>query len=136
VGGAAPLKLLLDTHILLWSLLDPERLSRRAAEALEHPGNELWISPVVVWEVLVLAEKRRIALKPDPPTWIRRVLNTVPLTQAPLTCDVAIQSRLVDLPHGDPVDRFLAATALVYDLTLVTADRRLLRSRAISTLAG
>jgi len=41
-----------------------------------------------------------------------------------------------DLPHQDPVDRFLVASAIVYDLTLVTADRRLLRSRAVPTLAG
>lgn len=136
MGGPALLRLLLDTHIFLWSLLDPARLRKRVAAALEHPGNELWISPVVVWEVLVLAEKGRIVLQPDPPTWIRKVLSTLPLTEAPVTHEVAIQSRLVNLPHSDPVDRFLAATALVYDLTLVTADRHLLRSRSISTLAG
>jgi PIN domain nuclease of toxin-antitoxin system len=136
VGGSASLRLLLDTHILLWSLLDPDRLSRRAAAALEDPRNELWISPLVIWEVLVLAEKRRIVLEPDAPAWIRNVLGTLPLAEAALTHEVAIQSRLVDIPHRDPVDRFLAATALVYDLTLVTADRRLLRSRTISTLAG
>ncbi len=63
-------------------------------------------------------------------------MSTLPLVEAPVTHEVAIQSRLVNLPHSDPVDRFLAATALVYDLTLVTADRHLLRSRSISTLAG
>jgi PIN domain nuclease of toxin-antitoxin system len=130
------LRLLLDTHILLWSLLEPSRLRRRAATALENPDNELWISPVAVWEVLVLAEKGRVILKPDAPTWVRRVMQRVPLTEAPLTHEVAIQSRFVDLPHQDPVDRFLAATALVYDLTLVTADQRLLRSRKIPTLPG
>jgi PIN domain nuclease of toxin-antitoxin system len=103
VGGPAPLRLLLDTHVFLWSLLDPGHLSARVADALEDPGNELWISPLVIWEVLVLAEKRRVVLTPD--------------------------------AHRDPVDRFLAATALVYDLTLVTADRRLVQSRAIPTLA-
>jgi PIN domain nuclease of toxin-antitoxin system len=135
VGGPAPLRLLLDTHVFLWSLLDPGHLSARVADALEDPGNELWISPLVIWEVLVLAEKRRVVLTPDAHTWVRRVLQTVPFVEAPLTFDVAIQSRVIDLPHRDPVDRFLAATALVYDLTLVTADRRLVQSRAIPTLA-
>jgi len=50
--------------------------------------------------------------------------------------EVAIQSRAIDLEHRDPADRFLAATALVYDLTLVTADERLLRSRMIASLAN
>jgi PIN domain nuclease of toxin-antitoxin system len=65
---------------------------------------------------------------------MRRVLETIPFRQAPLTHEVAIQSRLVNLPHQDPADRFLAATALVYDLMLVTADERLLNSPSISTL--
>jgi PIN domain nuclease of toxin-antitoxin system len=129
-------RLLLDTHVFLWSLLEPGRLTPQAAAALEHPENELWISPVVMWEVLVLAEKRRVILEPDATTWIRKVLQTIPLREAPLTHEVAIQSRSVDLPLQDPVDRFLAATALVYDLTLVTADQRLLESSKISTLAG
>jgi PIN domain nuclease of toxin-antitoxin system len=47
-----------------------------------------------------------------------------------------MQSRAIDLAHQDPADRFLAATALVYDLTLVTADARLLRSRRLATLAN
>jgi len=130
------MKLLLDTHILLWSLLEPALLSKRVASELEDPSNEIWLSPVTIWEVLILAEKRRIILTPDPFAWIRNVLKTTPLREAPLNYEVAIQSRALDLRHQDPVDRFLAATALVYELTLVTADERLLGSRKFSTLAN
>jgi PIN domain nuclease of toxin-antitoxin system len=130
------LRLLLDTHILLWSLLEPARLGQEVVAALEDPANEVWLSPIVVWEVLILAERGRVELEPDPITWMRRVLETIPFRQAPLTHEVAIQSRLVNLPHQDPADRFLAATALVYDLMLVTADERLLNSPSISTLAN
>ena len=136
MGGLGVLKLLPDTHIFLWSLLEPTRLSKRVAAELENPLNELWLSPIVIWEVLVLAERRRISLEPDAATWVRRVCQTVPFRQAPLTHEVAIQSRAIDLVHQDPADRFLAATALVYDLTLVTADHRLLRSRRIAALAN
>ncbi|GIX47756.1 MAG: ribonuclease VapC [Candidatus Tectimicrobiota bacterium] len=129
------MRLLLDTHIFLWSLLEPERLSRRVATALEDPGNELWLSPIVIWEVLILAEKGRVVLEPDAVAWVRRALQTIPFREAPLTHEVAIQSRFVALPHQDPADRFLAATALVYDLTLVTADERLLRAPSIPILA-
>lgn len=130
------MKLLLDTHIFLWILLEPDNLAREVVAALEDPANEVWLSPIVVWEVLILAERGRVELEPDPITWMRRVLETIPFRQAPLTHEVAIQSRLVNLPHQDPADRFLAATALVYDLMLVTADERLLTTPSISTLAN
>jgi len=128
------MKLLLDTHIFLWSLVEPSRLSRRVAAELDTPSNELWLSPVVVWEVLILAEKARVVLHPDPVTWIGNVLRAVPFTEASLSHEIAIRSRAIDLPHQDPVDRFLAATALAYDLTLVTADERLLQCTMIATL--
>jgi PIN domain nuclease of toxin-antitoxin system len=129
------MKLLLDTHILLWSLLDPERLSRQAAKELENPSNELWISPITTWEILVLAEKKRIVIDgTDPVSWLRKIYAELPFREARLNHEVAVQSRLVDLPHSDPADRFLAATAIVYELILVTADKRLKSSKKISVL--
>lgn len=128
------MKLLLDTPIFLWSLLEPTYLTKGVAAELENPSNELWVSPIVLWEVLILAEKERVSLGPDPVTWIRNVLQAVSFHEAPLNHEVALQSRIIELPHQDPGDRFLAATALVYDLTLVTADERLLRCQKISTL--
>jgi PIN domain nuclease of toxin-antitoxin system len=64
------------------------------------------------------------------------VLRTVPMQEAPLTHEVALASRRLKLKHQDPADRFLAATAVGYDLTLVTADRHLLRSQEFATLAN
>ena len=136
MGSLAAVKLLLDTHIFLWGHLEPSRLTERVATELENPLNELWLSPIVVWEVLMLAERGRLALEPDPATWIRRACRAMPYKEAPVNHEVAIQSRAIDLDHQDPADRFLAATALVYDLTLVTADERLLRSRRITSLAN
>ena len=128
------MKLLLDTHILLWSLLEASRLTKRVAAELENASNELWVSPLSVWEIITLAEKGRVILEPDPITWIRKVFSTVPLKEALLNNEIAIRSRRVAHAHKDPVDRFLAATAVVYDLTLVTADERLLRSQDFATL--
>jgi PIN domain nuclease of toxin-antitoxin system len=128
------MKLLLDTHIFLWSLLEPNRLTQRVASELENPANEICISPITTWEVLVLAEKGRIFLDPDPVTWIRKVYMAIPFKEAPLNHEVAIQSRLINLPDRDPGDRFLVATARVYAMTLITADERLLRSQACLTL--
>jgi PIN domain nuclease of toxin-antitoxin system len=129
-------KLLLDTHILLWSLLEPSRLVKAVASELENPANEFWISPLTTWEILILGAKGRVLLEPDPVTWIRNVYRTIPFQQAPLTHEVAIESEGLDFAHRDPVDCFLGATALVYDLTLVTADRRILRSARVPHLAA
>jgi len=121
-------RLLLDTHIWLWGLLEPERLQPVAAAGLEDPANELWLSPVSVWETLLLAERGRLELDSPTADWIERQLHRVPMRDAPLTREVACVSRSLDLGHQDPADRFIAATAVVYDLVLVTADDRLLQS--------
>lgn len=128
------MKLLLDTHVWLWSQADPKRLARRAARALESPANELWLSPISVWELILLAEAGRVRLRKDPIAWVEEALALQPLREAALTREVAIASRRLALPHQDAADRFLAATAVVYGLQLVTADDRLLEAPGLATL--
>ena len=130
------MRLLLDTHIWLWSLLEPDQLGREVTRAFKNPNAELWLSPISVWETLMLIERGRV--KADRPAleWVDEALAAVPLREAPLTHQVALESRRLRLPHGDPADRFLAATARVYDLTLVTADRHLTRTRECAVLAN
>ena len=130
------MKLLLDTHIFVWSNLNPSRLSRRVAKVIGDSRNELWISPVTTWEILFLHRKGRLNLKDGPASWISTALTRVPYREATLTHDVALASDAVVLPHRDPADTFLAATAKVYDLTLVTADDNLLKGKGYSVLAG
>ena len=130
------MNLLLDTHIWLWSLLDPQQLSSRARSALTEPSNTLALSPVSVWEALVLAEKGRVLLRPDPWSWIRTALTVRPMHEIPVTFDIAFGSRSIRLGHDDPADRFIAATAMVHRLTLVTADRSLLQCPDIRVFPG
>ncbi|MFZ0361012.1 MAG: type II toxin-antitoxin system VapC family toxin [Terriglobales bacterium] len=130
------MKLLLDTHIWLWSALNPARLSSRVAAALENPSNELWLSPISLWEVLTLCQKGRLILDPNPQAWIADTLDTIPMREAQVTYEVAQETGRVQLPHRDPADRFLVATARVYDLTLATADEHLLKARQVAVLAN
>ncbi len=134
MGSRQRLRLLLDTHIWLWGLLEPQRLPESVAGELGKAANELWLSPISVWETLLLAERGRIKLGASPSDWVERQLARVPLRDAPVTREVASASRSLDLPHQDPADRFIAATATVYDLTLVTADRRLSESSRYQVL--
>ncbi len=129
------MRILLDTHVIIWSAAEPEKIPEKVAEEIENEQNELWFSPISVWEMLLLAEKKRIILKPDPEKGIRNLFRQIPLKEAVINQEVAIVSRQIDLPHQDPADRFLAATAVVYDLVLATADSRLLGSRQYSTLS-
>jgi PIN domain nuclease of toxin-antitoxin system len=136
MGGFTGLKLLLDTHIILWSVADPGKLSPEVSEALESESNELWFSPISVWEILLLVEKGHISLGANIKKSIRDIFHKIPLAEAPLNLEVAIQSRFVNLPHQDPADRFLAATAIVYDLTLVTADSRIIAAEGVPVLSA
>ena len=130
------MKLLLDTHIWLWSLLDPSRLGRRTSAALDDPANECWLSPISVWETMMLAERGRVVLQPDAERWIRTNLERWPFREAALNAEVAIASRTLRIDSDDPADRFIAATARVYDLTLVTADARLRKVPRVAVLAN
>ena len=130
------MRLLLDTHIILWSAAEPEKLSQNITEDLKNDSNELWFSPISVWEILLLAEKGRISIGADIEKSVREIFRKIPLNEATLNHEVAIQSRLVRLPHEDPADRFLAATAIVYDFILVTADSRILSAKDVPVLAA
>lgn len=130
------MKLLLDTHIWLWALLEPERLSPAVRAALASGDNELWLSPISVWEALLLVERGRIRVEMSPSEWVEQMVRALPRREAPLTHDIAIASRGLTLQHEDPADRFLAATAKVLGLTLVTADARLAGSAEYAVLAN
>jgi PIN domain nuclease of toxin-antitoxin system len=127
------LKLLLDTHIWLWGLLEPSRLGPRTLSELRDTVNEIWLSPISTWEALLLQAKGKIRLSVDLAEWIAE--STAGTREAPLTHEIALVAQQLPL-HQDPADRFLAATAQVLGLTLVTADERLLGLRNIRTLAN
>ena len=128
------MKLLLDTHIWLWTSLDPDRLARRIDRAIHDPRNELWVSPISTWELSLLYDAGRLKLTDGPEVWVQKARAATPLHETPLTHEIALATRMVTLPHRDPADRFLAATALVHGLTLVTADRHLAGCKQIKVM--
>jgi PIN domain nuclease of toxin-antitoxin system len=128
------LKLLLDTHILVWSQLQPDRLAGRVRRALNNPQNEFWLSPISTWEIVLLCDKGRLRLDGGPESWLQRTIAATPLREAPLTHEIALATRSTGLPHADPADRLLVATALVHGLTLITADRNLRSIKRIPVL--
>ena len=128
------MKLLLDTHIWVWSTVQPERLTERVARQLTNPANEIWLSAISIWELQLLHDKGRVKLMPDAVSWISDNLNRLKIREAPLTFEVALAISSLKLPHNDPADGFIAATAKVFGLTLVTADEQLAKLADIAVL--
>lgn len=130
------MRLLLDTHIWIWSLVEPERLTPRVARSLRSTESELWLSPISLWEFSLLVEKSRIEVTGEVQAWIDRAFEVAPMKQAPLTFAVTEALRGITTPHADPADRFLAATAAAFDLQLVTSDRRLISGQGYSVFSN
>ena len=128
------MKLLLDTHIWIWSQVSPEKLVRKVRRSLEDRTNEVWLSPISIWELMLLVEKGRMVLECSLGEWIAKAI--MPLKEAPLTAEIVLEMGRFSLPHGDPADRFLVATARSLGLTLITTDKRLLASNLVPVLAN
>ena len=121
--------LVLDTHAWLWLEADPDRLGQSARRRIEHVARagRLWVSVLSVWEIGMLVAKDRIRLSMPVDEWVRQASATPGMQMLGLIPDIALEStRLPDAPHGDPIDRMLIASARVHNLTLVTADEKIL----------
>jgi PIN domain nuclease of toxin-antitoxin system len=131
-------RLLLDTHIWIWSSLAPGELTDKVSRALKNEQNELWLSPISIWELSILVQKHRVELTMDFDAWVAAALAQTTFREAPFTNDVALEVSRIRFSHRDPADHFIAASARVFALTLVTADPRLLglKSQGISVLAN
>ena len=128
------MKLLLDTHIWIWAVHSPEKLGRRVRRELGRAGNELYLSPVSIWEAHHLERRKRLRMRQGFTQWLNDVLAQVRLREAPFTFPVAADAAKLHLPQSDLGDIFLAATALVFGLTLVTSDSQLLACSWLKTL--
>ena len=118
---------LLDTHVWIWSQESPETLGPRTRTALAAEENSLLVSPVSSLELAQLAWAGRLTLAGRLQTWISESLGALLAETTPLSHEITVGA--YDLPgefHRDPADRILVATARVLDLTVVTADDRIL----------
>src|SRR5262249_21754561 len=98
-------KVLLDTHVWIWLMEGSERLSKSFSKAIDHlsQNEHILISPISIWELGMLAEKKRIELDRDSLDWVEEALNFQGIRLIPITPSIAIQStRLPGTVHGDP----------------------------------
>jgi len=129
-------RFLLDTHIWLWAAIEPHKLTSEVRRSLNSPEAERFLSAISLWELSVMVEKKRFALKEDFAVWVQRSISDLNLNETPLVWKVAYELRYILPNHKDPADRFLAATAIAFDLILVTADQKLIGVPGLKVLAN
>ena len=130
------MQFLLDTHIWLWSVAEPKNLSKTVAKEIESPESELWLSPISVWETIVLTKKGRIKLDEEIEIWTSRALRSLSMKEAPVTIEIAREVGRVQSSNNDLADNFIIATARVMGLTLITSDLQLLKTAGLSVLSN
>ncbi len=118
------MRLLLDTHVFLWLLAEPERLGDRIA-SLQDPGNQLLLSAASSWEIAIKAQLGRLNLPDDPKRYVPDRMRTI--GAEPLAVQHTHALAVADLPplHRDPFDRLLIAQARDLRLRIVTADEQI-----------
>ena len=130
------MRLLLDTHIWLWSLCEPHRLSSEVQKVLADTNNEVFLSAVSLWEMAIQVEKKRIRMKEGLAAWFLRTSQELVLQEVPLTWKAVLELPFVLPSHKDPADRLLVATAIAHDMVLVTADEQLIDVPGLRVLAN
>ena len=127
------MRVLLDTHLLLWSVASSRRLPKEARSLILDAANEVFYSAASVWEVAIKNALRRRDFKADPAVLVR-ALTQSGFCELPVTA--AHAARVAGLPaiHRDPFDRLLVAQSLAEPMTLLTNDAVLVRYGALVQL--
>ncbi len=122
--------ILLDTHVALWFVAGSGSIGRQSRRIVRQAvaNSQLVVSAVSFWEIALLIAKRRLR-SADSAEQMRHLVLSAGATELPLAGESAILAGELEGLHGDPADRFIAATAILHDATLMTADHRLLRWR-------
>jgi PIN domain nuclease of toxin-antitoxin system len=128
--------ILLDTHVVVWLLGSPSRLSIKARNAIVHArstGEELAYSPVSLYEIAYSARRGRLIVNAEIRDFIAEIEARLHLI--PISSSIAICAAELGEPfHGDPMDRMIAATAIMEDCVLLTADEEIRRAGVCKTL--
>ncbi len=118
------MRILLDTHILLWALIEPAKLSAQGRAALEDPDNDVVFSAASVWEMSIKAALGRPDFQTSPQTVVQAALSSG-FAELPVRSSAALKVASLPHHHRDPFDRLLIAQAMTEPAVLYTADAQL-----------
>lgn len=130
--------IVVDTHVLLWWFGgETRKLSARARKSLEseRSGGTIFVSSISVWEIAILAARKRIGLSKDVLDWLETVSWLDAIKFVPIDNEIAVRStQLGPEFHKDPADRYIVATCQKLAAPLVTADRKIRAHRQVQTI--
>lgn len=121
--------IVMDTHILLWSLLAPEKLNDDIKQSIiaAQENDELYISSISLWEIAMLKSKRRVNIYEPTKDFLCSIADIPSLSIQDISPEIAAESvQLIDDFHGDPADRIIVATSKCLGATLITRDSKIL----------
>ncbi len=116
------MKLLLDSHALLWAVDEPTRLSPVATVALQDPANDLFLSAATVWEIAIKIGLAKLTLSLPYRQWMNQAITDLGLMVLPITVEYSDHHASLPQHHGDPFDRLIVAQALTEKCPIVSAD--------------
>ena len=117
------MKILIDTHIFLWAILEPHRLSAAKTAALIDADNELLMSTASIWEICIKYGRGKLPLKLPPEILVPQQMQLQNILPLPLSAEHALQAHQLPVHHRDPFDRMIIAQAVVESLPVMTDDR-------------
>lgn len=129
--------IILDTHVMLWDALAPERLSAQAKAAIAqaNQADGLLVCDISLWEIAMLVQKGRIQVATDCLAFINLLLQANKIQVRTISPQIAVLStQLPTSINQDPADRLIVATAIIENVPLVTADRNLQNTKQVTTI--
>ena len=117
------MRLLLDTHILIWALGEPKRLPKEVRVALESSANEVMFSAASIWEIAIKVGLEKLTLSLPYRDWMEQAIADLGLVVLPITVEAAGLQAGLPWHHRDPFDRLIIAQALVENIPVVSIDR-------------
>ena len=127
--------IVLDTCAVIWDALDPSMLTPKARRAIERYEADLVVCDISLWEVAMLIQRKRLLVDYSAAGFINLALKARNLQVQPITPEIAeLSTNLGSELRGDPADRLIAATSILGNAPIVTADRELRRASIVDTI--
>jgi PIN domain nuclease of toxin-antitoxin system len=127
--------ILLDTCVLIWDAIEPNKLTPKAKKAIEYSENELIICDISIWEISMLIKKNRLTVDDSPSGFINLILQSRSFQVQQITPEIAeLSVNFGSEINNDPADRLIAATSILKNIPIITADKNLRDTTILETI--